>query len=69
MSTGKQVQEGKVIYFDTLIEMILILSYVYSLPLRQTEGFVNSIHNLYGQSIAVPDYITVCGRRKSLDVR
>ena len=66
--TGKQSQGGKVIYSDALIEMILVLSYVYSLPLRQTEGFVNSLLIMSGNPLKVPDYTTVCRRRKVLDV-
>ena len=66
--SGKQTQGGKVIYSDVVIEMILVLSYVYSLPLRQTEGFVSSLLALNGQRLSVPDYTTVCRRRKILDV-
>jgi len=66
--SGKQTQGGKVIYSDVVIEMILILSYVYSLPLRQTEGFVSSLLALNRQRLSVPDYTTVCRRRKILDV-
>jgi len=66
--TGNQTQGGKVIYSDIVIEMILVLSYVYRLPLRQTEGFVNSLFTLNGLPLSVPDYTTVCRRRKSLDM-
>ena len=66
--SGKQTQGGKVIYSDVVIEMILVLSYVYSLPLRQTEGFVSSLLALNGQLLNVPDYTTLCRRRKFLDV-
>ena len=48
--------------------MILVLSYVYSLPLRQTEGFVKSLFILNGSQLSVPDYTTLSRRRKSLDV-
>ncbi len=66
--SGKQSQGGKVIYSDVVIELILVLSYVYSLPLRQTEGFVCSLLALNGEKLSVPDYTTVCRRRKNLDV-
>jgi hypothetical protein len=36
---GKQAKGGKVIYSNVAIEMALILSYIYSLSLRQAEGF------------------------------
>ena len=66
--SGKQKRGGKVIYSDVLIEMILVLSHVYSLPLRQTEGFVSSLLSMSGSSLKVPDYTTLCRRRRELDV-
>lgn len=63
-----QSRGGKILYSDVAIELMLILSYVYRLPLRQTEGFMESLLDLSGQSLSVPDYTTVCRRRKSLDV-
>ena len=66
--SGKQTQGGKLIYSDALIEMILVLSYVYSLPLRQTEGFVSSLLSVSGTPLKVPDYTTICRRSKVLDV-
>lgn len=66
--TGKQKRGGKIIYSDILIEMILILSHVYNLPLRQTEGFVSSLLSRSGSSLKVPDYTTLCRRRQVLDV-
>ena len=62
--SGKQTQGGKRIYSDALIEMILVLSYVYSLPLRQTEGFVSSLLSVSGAPLKVPDYTTICRRGK-----
>ena len=64
----KHSRGGKILYSDAVIELMLILSYVYKLPLRQTEGFMMSLLSMYGQSLSVPDYTTVCQRRKSLDV-
>lgn len=65
---GKQARGGKVIYSDAAIEIMLVLSYVYNLPLRQTEGFISSLLQLHGLTLEVPDYTTVCRRKKSLDV-
>jgi len=48
--------------------MILIISHVYSLPLRQTEGFVTSLLSINGSSLKAPDYTTLCRRRQVLDV-
>ncbi len=65
---AKQSRGGKILYPDELIEMMLILSYVYHLPLRQTQGFMESLLDVYGQSLRVPDYSTLRRRRKRLDV-
>ena len=65
---GKQTKGGKVIYSDVAIEIALILSYVYSLPLRQTEGFLSSLLQLHNYQLSVPDYTTLCRRKKTLDV-
>jgi IS5 family transposase len=67
--SGKQSRGGKVQYSDVAIKLMLTLSYVYKLPLRQTEGFMLSILSLHNQcSLKIPDYTTLCRRRKTLDV-
>ena len=66
---GKQTKGGKVIYSDVAIEMALILSYVYSLTLPQTEGFLSSLLQLHNYQLTVPDYTTLCRRKRTLDVR
>jgi len=65
---GKKKRGGKLIYSDLVIEMTLILSYVYNLPLRQTEGFLNSILQIHHSKLKAPDYTTICRRKKYLDV-
>ena len=50
------------------IELALILSYVYSLPLRQTEGFISSLFKMNRLQLTIPDYTTLCRRKKTLDV-
>jgi len=64
-----KVKGGKVIYSDVAIEIALILSYVYSLPLMQTEGFLSSLLQLHNYQLTVPDYTTLCRRKRTLDVR
>jgi len=66
---GKQTKVGKVIYSDVAIEIALILSYAHSLPLRQTEGFISSLLQLHNFQLTVPDYTTLCRRKRTLDVR
>ena len=65
---GKQTKGGKVIYSDVAIEIALILSYVYSLPLRQTEGFISSLFQMNKLQLTIPDYTTLCRRKRTLDV-
>ena len=65
---GKQPKGGKVIYSYVVIELALILSYIFSLPLRQTEGFMSSLLQLHNYQLTIPDYTTLCRRKKTLDV-
>ena len=65
---GKLSKGGKVIYSDVAIELALILSYVYSLPLRQTEGFMSSLFQMNNLQLTIPDYATLCRRKKTLDM-
>ena len=66
---GKKNKGGKVIYSDVAIELALVLSYIYKLPLRQTEGFISSILQLHNYQLTTPDYTTLCRRKRTLDVR
>ena len=65
---GKQTKGGKVIYSDVAIELTLILSYVYNLPLRQTEGFMSSLLQMNNLQLIIPNYTTLCRRKKNLDM-
>jgi IS5 family transposase len=55
-------------YTDTTILCMATLEEVYGLPLRATEGLTRSVVKLMGIELAVPDYTTLCRRRKSLEV-
>ncbi len=44
------------------------LQVVYHLPLRATQGLLNSVLHLLGVNLAVPDYSTLCRRRQTLQV-
>jgi len=65
---GPQKQGGEVIYSDLAIETCLCLRLLYSLPLRQTQGFVASLFALLGVELPVPDYSTLSRRQASLAV-
>ena len=55
-------------YNDGLIEMILQLKAVFSLPLRGVEGFTRSILKLMKLDKKCPDYSTLSRRAKSLSI-
>jgi Transposase DDE domain len=58
------------VYKDSWIELILSVGMVYHLPLRQLEGFINSLVKLANwQGIKVPDFTTLGRRRKGLKVQ
>lgn len=65
--TGKQ---GKpFIYTDTAIETALTIREVFHLPLRQTEGFLNSLLTMMQVNLKVPDYSTLSIRGEVLPIK
>jgi IS5 family transposase len=56
------------VYSDAAILCLATLGEVYNLPLRQTEGLMASIIELLQVELAVPDYSTLCRRRRRLGV-
>ncbi len=65
---GKRPRGGQVQYSDQAIECLLVLKALYHLPYRQTVGFAQSIMDLLGAGIKVPDYTTLCKRSADLSV-
>jgi IS5 family transposase len=55
-------------YTDQAILTMALLQEFFHLALRQTEGFLESIFQMLGKDLAVPDYSTLCRRRKSLEI-
>jgi IS5 family transposase len=55
-------------YTDTAILCMATLEEVYGLPLRATEGLTRSVVKLLGVELSVPDYTTLCRRRRTLSV-
>jgi IS5 family transposase len=55
-------------YTETAILCMATLQEVYHLPLRATEGLMRSVVHLLGVDLDVPDYTTLCRRRKDLEV-
>lgn len=54
------------IYSNEAILMALTIRFVYSLPLRASEGFLKSILLLLGLSLKAPCYTQICRRAKTL---
>ena len=55
-------------YSDLAIECALTLRLIFSLPLRQTEGFLASVFEMMGVTLDVPDHTTLSRRSQHLDV-
>lgn len=55
-------------YTDTAILCMATLAEVYNLPLRATEGLLESVIKLMKMTLPVPDYTTLARRRKELEV-
>lgn len=65
---GPAQQGGQYTYSDLAIETCLGLRLVYSLALRQTQGFVHSLFCLLKVALPVPDYSTLSRRQATLTV-
>ncbi len=53
-------------YSDLAIETALFIRQVFHLPLRQTEGFMNSLTHLMKSTISIPDYSSISKRSISI---
>jgi hypothetical protein len=53
-------------YSDLAIETALLIRQVFHLPLRQTEGFMNSLSRLMKSTISIPDYSSISRRSISI---
>lgn len=65
--SGTHRQGGQLIYSDVAIETCLKLKEIYHLPLRQTQGFVDSLFKALGVSITSPDYSRFSRRGATID--
>jgi DDE family transposase len=55
-------------YSDVAIETALTLRLLFHLPLRQAEGFLQSLFGMMGIDLAAPDHTTLSRRGQLLDV-
>jgi len=53
-------------YSDLAIETVLTLRLLFHLPLRQTEGFIESLFHLMKVRLPIPDHTTLSRRSKTL---
>jgi hypothetical protein len=67
-SPERNRQGGQTKYSDIAIQTCLVMRSVYKLPLRQTEGFVNSLIKLLELDISSPDHTTISRRSEDLEV-
>lgn len=66
---GGPKQRGAQFYYsDLAIETALTFRLLYDLPLRQTEGFMQSIIELMGLTLKIPNYSTLSRRNASIEV-
>ena len=59
---------GQQQYSDVAIETALTLRLLFHLPLRQAEGFLQSLFRMMGLELAAPDHTTLSRRGQRLDV-
>lgn len=55
-------------YTDLAIETMAMIQVVYSLPGRQTQGFLQSLFSLMNLDLTAPDHSTLSRRRRHLDI-
>ena len=67
-AAGVGKRGGQLQYSDTAIETALTLRLLFHLPLRQTEGFLQSLFGMMGLELAAPDHTTLSRRGQVLDV-
>ncbi|TQC95081.1 hypothetical protein FK216_14965 [Moraxellaceae bacterium AER2_44_116] len=55
-------------FSDAAIQFFLTIKGLFSIPLRQTTGVVESLLRLAGLTWPVPDYSTLCRHQKAITV-
>ena len=55
-------------FSDTGIQTVLTMNVLFSMPERQTAGFVDSLLLLVGLDWSIPDFSALCRRHKTLNV-
>ena len=63
---GPPQRGAQFVYSDQTIEWILTMRLLLRLPLRQTQGFIQSLLDLMPLALAAPDYSTLSRRPRVL---
>lgn len=66
---GKRRPGGVVHFSDAVIEIMLSIKNLLRLPLRQAQGFVESILKRLNLNFPVPHYSTISRRAKTLSIK
>jgi hypothetical protein len=66
---GVGTRGGQRKYSDVAIETALMLRLLFHLPLRQTEGFLQSLFGMMGIDLSAPDHTTLSRRGQHLDLK
>ena len=66
---GKNKKGGNIFYSNLAIGLCLSLRQIFHLPLRQTEGFIDSLFELMKISLPIPNYTTLSRRTSSLNLK
>ena len=56
-------------YSDTTIEAISMIRFFFKLPLRGTQGMTQSLIELLGFDLPVPNYTTLCRRLRNINIK
>ena len=65
---GKRKRGGKKIYSELAIQTCLVIRKVYHLPLRQTQGMMESLVRIMRVPFTIPDYSTLSRRAAGLKI-
>lgn len=66
--TGPTQRGAQFLYSDLAIETTLTFRKLFRLPLRQSEGFVQSLLDIMDVSLSAPDHTTLSRRQKGLSI-
>src|ERR1035437_8421591 len=69
-TSPKKAKDGApFVYSDAAVRAVLNLAAAFHQGLRQAEGLCQGVFKLMGVNLPVPDYTTLCRRRKRLKMR